>query len=202
MNNKDSGSKNKCELKCCNAGDYYIKHTGYKYYSIEKCVKVEVEGILADFWAYEYTDELNDSLIGQKKELPYGFCHAQSLFLAVNDNVVKEGKSVYHRYPCGSGRKCGDGFDGLCIPDGVSIDGNKDFECAVSDNEGDAVFIKYKKDTKTIATCPTGTELKIKNESGKWSGVDCRKRLEFRIDEVRCAPIELSYDGIIPHPKS
>lgn len=92
-------------------------------------------------------------------------------------------------------------YEGLCILDDVSIDENNVFDCAVSDNDGDAVFIKYKNDTKTIATCPVGTELKIKNENGKWSGVDCRKRLEFRIDEVRCAPMKSSNDRSTPIPK-
>ena len=50
---------------CCKENDYYIKHIGYKYYSIEKCVKVEEKDVPAGFMAYKYTDELNDSLIGQ-----------------------------------------------------------------------------------------------------------------------------------------
>ena len=174
---------------CCKENDYYIKHIGYKYYSIEKCVKVEEKDVPAGFWAYEYTEELNDSLIGQKSKLPYGFCYNDDIFLAV-DNVV-EGKSVFHRYQCGSGRECNDGFNGLCIINGVSIDENKDFKCANSDdkNKVDAVFIKYKTDNKTIATCPAGTELKIKVDNGTWSNVDCTTRRIFKLDKVRCAPI-------------
>ena len=171
---------------CCKENDYYIKHIGYKYYSIEKCVKVEEKDVPAGFMAYKYTDELNDSLIGQKSKLPYGFCY-NDIFLAVNSNVV-EGESVFHRYECESGSKCSDNFNGLCIINGVSIDENKDFECANSDdkNNVDAVFIKY--DNETIATCPAGTGLKIKVDNGTWSSVDCDRR-KFTLDKVRCAPI-------------
>lgn len=174
---------------CCKENDYYIKHIGYKYYSVEVCRKVVFkEGTKPGFWAYEYTEELNDSLIGQKSKLPYGFCYNDDIFLAV-DNVV-EGKSVFHRYQCGSGRECNDGFNGLCIINGVSIDENKDFKCANSDNKNqvDAVFIKYKTDNETIATCPAGTELKIKVDHGTWSNFDCTRRT-FKLDKVRCAPI-------------
>ena len=53
----------------------------------------------------------------------------------------------------------------------------------------DAVFIKYDEtDDETIATCPAGTELKIKVDDGKWSNVDCDRRI-FKLDKVRCAPI-------------
>ena len=131
---------------------------------------------------------MNDSLIGQKSKLPYGFCYNDDIFLAVNSNVV-EGESVFHRYQCGSGRECNDGFNGLCIINGVSIDENKDFKCANSDNNNkvDAVFI-YETDNETIATCPAGTELKIKVDNGTWSNVDCDRR-KFTLDKVRCAPI-------------
>lgn len=174
---------------CCKENDYYIKRVGYKYYSVEVCRKVVFkEGTKPGFWAYEYTEELNDSLIGQKSKLPYGFCYNDDIFLAVNSNVV-EGKSVFHRYQCGSGRECNDGFNGLCIINGVSIDENKDFKCANSDNNNkvDAVFI-YETDNETIATCPAGTELKIKVDNGTWSNVDCDRR-KFTLDKVRCAPI-------------
>lgn len=174
---------------CCKENDYYIKHIGYKYYSVEVCRKVVFkEGTKPGFWAYEYTEELNDSLIGQKSKLPYGFCYNDDIFLAVDD--VVEGKSVFHRYWCGSGRECNDGFNGLCIINGVSIDENKDFKCANSDNKNkvDAVFIKYETDNETIATCPAGTELKIKVDNGTWSNFDCTMRI-FKLDKVRCAPI-------------
>lgn len=177
---------------CCKENDYYIKHIGYKYYSVEVCRKVVFkEGTKPGFWAYEYTEELNDSLIGQKSKLPYGFCYNDDIFLAVDGNNVVEGKSVFHRYQCGSGRECNDGFNGLCIiNNGVSIDENKDFKCANSDdkNKVDAVFIKYETDNETIATCPAGTKLKIKVDNGTWSNVDCTKRI-FKLDKVRCAPI-------------
>ena len=177
---------------CCKENDYYIKHIGYKYYSVEVCRKVVFkEGTKPGFWAYEYTEELNDSLIGQKSKLPYGFCYNDDIFLAVDGNNVVEGKSVFHRYQCGSGRECNDGFNGLCIiNNGVSIDENKDFKCANSDdkNKVDAVFIKYETDNETIATCPAGTELKIKVDNGTWSNVDCTRRI-FKLDKVRCAPI-------------
>ena len=176
---------------CCKENDYYIKHIGYKYYSIEKCVKVEEKDVPAGFMAYKYTDELNDSLIGQKSKLPYGFCYNDDIFLAVDGNVV-EGKSVFHRYECESGSKCSDNFNGLCIINGVSIDENKDFECANPDNKNkvDAVFIKYEDtDNEIIATCPAGTELKIKVDNGTWSNVDCTTRRIFKLDKVRCAPI-------------
>lgn len=187
---------------CCKENDYYIKHIGYKYYSVEVCRKVVFkEGTKPGFWAYEYTEELNDSLIGQKSKLPYGFCYNDDIFLAVDGNVV-EGKSVFHRYQCGSGRECNDGFNGLCIINGVSIDENKDFKCANSDNKNkvDAVLIKYETDNETIATCPAGTELKI-DENGKWLEVDCTKQI-FTLDKVRCAPIKSSSRELTPIPKS
>ena len=180
---------------CCKENDYYIKHIGYKYYSIEKCVKVEEKDVPAGFMAYKYTEELNDSLIGQKSKLPYGFCYNDDIFLTVDGKVVDgnvvEGKSVFHRYECESGSKCSDNFNGLCIINGVSIDENKDFECANPDNKNkvDAVFIKYEDtDNEIIATCPAGTELKIKVDNGTWSNVDCTRRI-FKLDKVRCAPI-------------
>lgn len=170
---------------CCKENDYYIKHIGYKYYSIEKCVKVEAEGVFADFMAYEYTGELNDSLIGQKQKLPYGFCHEENLFLAVNDN---DAKSVYHRYECESGSKCSDNFNGLCIINGVPIDGNKAFECEIDLNSKKKTPFVIKSGDDIIATCPTKTVLKIKDDNGTWSNVDCTKRV-FTLDKVRCAPI-------------
>ena len=170
---------------CCEDEDYYIKRTGYKYYSIEKCVKVEAEGVSADFMAYEYTGELNDSLIGQKQKLPYGFCHEENLFLAVNDN---DAKSVYHRYECESGSKCSDNFNGLCIINGVPIDGNKAFECEIDLNSTKKTPFVIKSGDDIIATCPTKTVLKIKDDNGTWSNVDCDGR-KFTLDKVRCAPI-------------
>lgn len=185
---------------CCEENDYYIKHIGYKYYSIEKCVKVEEEGILAGFMAYEYTDELNNSLIGQKPELLYGFCHKKNIFLAVNDNVVNDAKSVYHRYECGSGSECNSDYDGLCILDNVSIDVETTFMCdtGLSSMKDTAFVIKSGNDI--IATCPAGTELKI-DENGKWLEVDCTKQI-FTLDKVRCAPIKSSNDRLTPFPKS
>ena len=170
---------------CCEDDDYYIKRTGYKYYSIEKCVKVEAEGVSADFMAYEYTGELNDSLIGQKQKLPYGFCHEENLFLAVNDN---DAKSVYHRYECESGSKCSDNFNGLCIINGVPIDGNKAFECEIDLNSTKKTPFVIKSGDDIIATCPTKIVLKIKDDNGTWSNVDCDGR-KFTLDKVRCAPI-------------
>ena len=173
------------ESSCCKENDYYIKQTGYKYYSVEKCVKVEAEGVSADFMAYEYTGELNDSLIGQKQKLPYGFCHEENLFLAVNDN---DAKSVYHRYECESGSKCSDNFNGLCIINGVPIDGNKAFECEIDLNSTKKTPFVIKSGDDIIATCPTKTVLKIKDDNGTWSNVDCTRRI-FKLDKVRCAPI-------------
>lgn len=198
MNNNDAGPKSKCELKCCNDGDYYIKHTGYKYYSIEMCRIIEVKGGSATFTAYKYTDELNDSLIGQKQKLPYGFCHEENLFLAVNDN---DAKSVYHRYECESGSKCSDNFNGLCIINGVPIDGNKAFECEIDLNSTKKTPFVIKSGDDIIATCPTKTVLKIKDDNGKWSNVICGSQT-FTLDKVRCAPIELPNDGFTPIPKS
>lgn len=173
---------------CCKENDYYIKHIGYKYYSVEVCRKVVFkEGTKPGFWAYEYTEELNDSLIGQKSKLPYGFCYNDDIFLAVDGNVV-EGKSVFHRYQCGSGRECNDGFNGLCIINGVSIDENKDFKCEIDLNSTKKTPFVIKSGDDIIATCPAGTELKIKVDNGTWSNVDCTKRV-FKLDKVRCAPI-------------
>ena len=172
---------------CCKENDYYIKHIGYKYYSIEKCVKVEEKDVPAGFMAYKYTDELNDSLIGQKSKLPYGFCYNDDIFLAVDGNVV-EGKSVFHRYECESGSKCSDNFNGLCIINGVSIDENKDFKCEIDLNSTKKTPFVIKSGDDIIATCPAGTELKIKVDNGTWSNVDCTKRV-FKLDKVRCAPI-------------
>ena len=172
---------------CCKENDYYIKHIGYKYYSIEKCVKVEEKDVPAGFMAYKYTDELNDSLIGQKSKLPYGFCYNDDIFLAVDGNVV-EGKSVFHRYECESGSKCSDNFNGLCIINGVSIDENKDFKCEIDLNSTKKTPFVIKSGDDIIATCPAGTELKIKVDNGTWSNVDCTRRI-FKLDKVRCAPI-------------
>ena len=173
---------------CCKENDYYIKHIGYKYYSVEVCRKVVFkEGTKPGFWAYEYTEELNDSLIGQKSKLPYGFCYNDDIFLAVDGNVV-EGKSVFHRYQCGSGRECNDGFNGLCIINGVSIDENKDFKCEIDLNSTKKTPFVIKSGDDIIATCPAGTELKIKVDNGTWSNVDCTRRI-FKLDKVRCAPI-------------
>lgn len=171
---------------CCKENDYYIKHIGYKYYSIEKCVEVEGKDVPTGFMAYKYTDELNDSLIGQKSKLPYGFCYNDDIFLAV-DNVV-EGESVFHRYQCGSGSKCSDNFNGLCIINGVSIDENKDFKCEIDLNSTKKTPFVIKSGDDIIATCPAGTELKIKVDGGTWSNVDCTRRI-FKLDKVRCAPI-------------
>ena len=171
---------------CCKENDYYIKQIGYKYYSVEVCRKVVFkEGTKPGFWAYEYTGELNDSLIGQKQKLPYGFCHEENLFLAVNDN---DAKSVYHRYECESGSKCSDNFNGLCIINGVPIDGNKAFECEIDLNSTKKTPFVIKSGDDIIATCPAGTELKIKVDNGTWSNVDCDGR-KFTLDKVRCAPI-------------
>ena len=173
---------------CCKENDYYIKHIGYKYYSVEVCRKVVFkEGTKPGFWAYEYTEELNDSLIGQKSKLPYGFCYNDDIFLTVDGNVV-EGKSVFHRYECESGSKCSDNFNGLCIINGVSIDENKDFKCEIDLNSTKKTPFVIKSGDDIIATCPAGTELKIKVDNGTWSNVDCTKRV-FKLDKVRCAPI-------------
>ena len=153
---------------CCKENDYYIKHIGYKYYSVEVCRKVVFkEGTKPGFWAYEYTEELNDSLIGQKSKLPYGFCYNDDIFLAVDGNVV-EGKSVFHRYECESGSKCSDNFNGLCIINGVSIDENKDFKCEIDLNSTKKTPFVIKSGDDIIATCPAGTELKIKVDNGTW----------------------------------
>ena len=176
------------EKSCCEENDYYIKRTGYKYYSVEVCRKVVFkEGTKPGFWAYEYTEELNDSLIGQKLKLPYGFCYNDDVFLAVNSNVV-EGESVFHRYECESGSKCSDNFNGLCIINGVSIDENKDFKCEIDLNSTKKTPFVIKSGDDIIATCPAGTELKIKVDNGTWSNVDCTRRI-FKLDKVRCAPI-------------
>ena len=173
---------------CCKENDYYIKHIGYKYYSVEVCRKVVFkEGTKPGFWAYEYTEELNDSLIGQKSKLPYGFCYNDDIFLTVDGNVV-EGKSVFHRYECESGSKCSDNFNGLCIINGVSIDENKDFKCEIDLNSTKKTPFVIKSGDDIIATCPAGTELKIKVDNGTWSNVDCTRRI-FKLDKVRCAPI-------------
>lgn len=175
------------EKSCCEDDDYYIKRTGYKYYSIEKCVKVGLKDIPAGFMAYKYTEELNDSLIGQKQELPYGFCYKDNIFLAINDNVV-EGKSVFHRYQCGSGSKCNSDYEGLCILDGVSIDGKASFMCDTDlSSMKDTAFV-IKSGVDIIATCPIGTELKIKDENGSWS--PC-KDLKFKLNQARCVPLDI-----------
>ena len=183
---------------CCVNNDYYIKRTGYGYYSVEKCEKVEVDGILATFMAYKYTEELNDSLIGQKQKLPYGFCHEEDLFLAVNDN---DAKSVYHRYECESGSKCNSNYEGLCILDDVSIDGKASFMCETAPNSMKKTAFVIKSGDDIIATCPTKTVLKIKDDNGKWKDVNCGSQT-FTLDKVRCAPMKSSYDGITSTPKS
>lgn len=188
------------EKSCCEENDYYIKRTGYKYHSIEKCVKVELKNIPAGFMAYKYTGELNDLLIGQKQELPYGFCYNKNMFLAVSDDVVEEGESAYRGYQCGGRSECNSDYDGLCILDDVSIDDKATFMCDKDPNSTKKTAFVIKSEDGIIATCPIGTELRIKDDNGKWSNVDCAK-WTFTLDKVRCAPIKSSNDRPTPIPK-
>ena len=175
---------------CCEENDYYIKHIGYEYYSIEKCVKVEEEGILAGFMAYEYTDELNNMLIGKEDDLPYSFCHGGSI-LAVNNDFSQAGSMMYQKRMCPEGYSCA--FNGICLSNSFKIsdstEGDEFFVCE-SESGGvniSAVVIKREGDHKKVAECPPNMVLK-QNTNGKWKDVSCKANQKFRIDEVRCAP--------------
>ena len=186
MNNKDTGSKNKCELKCCNAGDYYIKHTGYKYYSVEVCRKVVFgEGTKADFWAYKYTGELNDSLIGKKKSLPYSLCYDGNLLIANNKNISKNQHSVYKLFVCPSNYGCNEKYDELCVIEEFEYNDEMEFKCKT---KGDFIqggeSIIY--DETSVAECPDNTTLEIQNEDGSWSAC---KDLKFKLNQARCVPM-------------
>lgn len=186
MNNNDAGFKSKCELKCCNAGDYYIKHTGYKYYSIEMCRIIEVKGGSATFTAYKYTDELNDSLIGKKKNLPYSLCYNGNLLIAHNNNFQKN-NTLYKSFECPSNYGCNEKYDELCVNEKFEYNDEIEFKCKMKVGPiygGESIIY----DETSVAKCPDNTKLKIQNKDGSWS--DC-KDLKFKLNQARCVPMEI-----------
>ena len=185
MNNNDAGPKSKCELKCCNDGDYYIKHTGYKYYSIEMCRIIEAKGGSATFTAYKYTDELNDLLIGNKKNLPYSLCYDGNLLIANNINFSKKQHSVYKLFECPSNYGCNEKYDELCVNEKFEYNDEMEFKCKVNGvgiHGGESITY----DETSVAKCPGNTTLEIQNKDGSWSAC---KDLKFKLNQARCVPI-------------
>lgn len=185
MNNKDAGPKSKCELKCCNAGDYYIKHTGYKYYSVEACGKIEVKGVSDTFMAYKYTGELNDSLIGKKKNLPYSLCHDRNLLIANNKNISENQHSVYKPFECPSNYGCNEKYDELCVNEKFEYNDEMEFKCMTNGNSiygGESIIYGE----TSVAKCPSNTTLEIQNKDGSWSACN---DLKFKLNQARCVPI-------------
>ena len=170
---------------CCKENDYYIKHIGYKYYSVEVCRKVEFkERIEAVFWAYKYTSELNDLLIGNKKNLPYSLCYDGNLLIANNINFSKEQHSVYKPFECPSNYGCNEKYDELCVIEKFEYNDEMEFKCKAN---GDGIpggeSITYNE--TSVAKCPAKTTLEIQNKDGSWSAC---KDLKFKLNQARCVP--------------
>lgn len=172
------------ESSCCKENDYYIKQTGYKYYSVEKCVKVEEKDVPAGFMAYKYTEELNDSLIGKKKNLPYSLCYNGNLLIAHNNNFQKKQHSVYKSFECPSNYGCNEKYDELCVNEKFEYNDEIEFKCKMKVGPiygGESIIY----DETSVAKCPDNTKLKIQNKDGSWS--DC-KDLKFKLNQARCVP--------------
>lgn len=173
------------EKSCCEENDYYIKRTGYKYYSVEVCRKVEFkERIEAVFGAYKYTSELNDLLIGNKKNLPYSLCYDGNLLIANNINFSKEQHSVYKPFECPSNYGCNEKYDELCVIEKFEYNDEMEFKCKAN---GDGIpggeSITYNE--TSVAKCPAKTTLEIQNKDGSWSAC---KDLKFKLNQARCVP--------------
>ena len=169
----------------CEGKDYYMKRTGYKYYSVEVCRKVEFkERIEAVFWAYKYTSELNDLLIGNKKNLPYSLCYDGNLLIANNINFSKEQHSVYKPFECPSNYGCNEKYDELCVIEKFEYNDEMEFKCKAN---GDGIpggeSITYNE--TSVAKCPAKTTLEIQNKDGSWSAC---KDLKFKLNQARCVP--------------
>ena len=176
---------------CCKENDYYIKRVGYKYYSVEVCRKVVFgEGTRTDFWAYEYTDELNDSLIGKEDDLPYSFCHGGSIWAVNKNNDFSQASSMmYQKRMCPKGYSCA--FNGICLSDSfktTDLSGDdKFFVCEQAAGSQKGISIKYEHGNDSVGTCLSNMVLK-QNIDGKWMDVTCNPNQKFKISEVRCAP--------------
>ena len=185
----DSGGGQLVKIEsCCKENDYYIKHIGYKYYSIEKCVKVEEKDVPAGFMAYKYTDELNNMLIGKEDDLPYSFCHGGSI-LAVNNDFSQASSMMYQKMMCPKGYSCA--FNGICLSDSIKttdLSGDdKFFVCEQAAGSRKRISIKYEHGNDSVGTCLSNMVLK-QNIDGKWMDVTCNPNQKFKISEVRCAP--------------
>lgn len=170
---------------CCKENDYYIKRVGYKYYSVEVCRKVVFkEGTKPGFWAYKYTSELNDLLIGNKKNLPYSLCYDGNLLIANNINFSKEQHSVYKPFECPSNYGCNEKYDELCVIEKFEYNDEMEFKCKAN---GDGIpggeSITYNE--TSVAKCPAKTTLEIQNKDGSWSAC---KDLKFKLNQARCVP--------------
>lgn len=191
------------ENSCCKENDYYIKRTGYKYYSVEVCRKVVFrEETKADFGAYKYTSELNDSLIGKEDGLPYSFCHDGSILAAVNNDFDQDSSMMYQNRMCSEGYSCA--FNGICLSNSFNIsDSTEDdefFVCEQAAVREKGISIKREHGDGSVGTCPPNMGLK-QNTNGTWTDVKCGSQT-FTLDKVRCAPIELSSRELTPIPKS
>lgn len=179
------------EKSCCEENDYYIKRTGYKYYSVEVCRKVEFkERIEAVFWAYKYTSELNDLLIGKEDDLPYSFCHGGSIWAVNKNNDFSQASSMmYQKRMCPKGYSCA--FNGICLSDSfktTDLSGDdKFFVCEQAAGSQKGISIKYEHGNDSVGTCLSNMVLK-QNIDGKWMDVTCNPNQKFKISEVRCAP--------------
>ena len=196
-----SGTNGRME-NCCEENDYYIKHIGYKYYSVEVCRKVVFkEGTKPGFWAYEYTSELNDSLIGKEDGLPYSFCHDGSILAAVNNDFDQDSSMMYQNRMCSEGYSCA--FNGICLSNSFNIsDSTEDdefFVCEQAAVREKGISIKREHGDGSVGTCPPNMGLK-QNTNGTWTDVKCGSQT-FTLDKVRCAPIKLSSRELTPLPK-
>lgn len=171
---------------CCKENDYYIKHIGYKYYSVEVCRKVVFkEGTKPGFWAYEYTDELNNMLIGKKKNLPYSLCHDRNLLIANDKNISENQHSVYKSFACPSNYGCNEKYDELCVIEKFEYNDEMEFECKMKGkfiHGGESIIY----DETSVAQCPDNTTLEIQNKDGSWSAC---KDLKFKLNQARCVPM-------------
>ncbi len=178
---RDSNNNDK-KNTCCTEGDRFVKHTGYKYYSVEKCVKVEGK----DFNAYKYDTDWNDVLIGKKDTLPYSFLYKNRMWIAENDNRLKDEFSIYREYTCGDDAKI-DNNNGLCLDVAVEVLKAQKLKCQKSNIQTHTTYIIKNSDNTIVAECPEGTVLKIVSDDKLQ---DCGENDEFELDKVRCEPAQ------------
>ncbi len=181
---------------CCVNNDYYIKRIGYSYYSVEKCEKVETDGIPADFWAYEYTDELNNMLIGKKRSLPYSLCYNVGLLIS-NKNISKKQHSAYKLFACPLNYGCNEKYDELCVIEKFEYNDEMEFKCEVN-GEGIPGGESITYGGISVAKCPAKTTLEIQNIDGSWSACN---DLKFKLNQARCVPLDIKVGTSPAAPK-